>query len=668
MSMSKQTFYIRQIKRLWASIWLFPVLLLLPLIVLTITGISGSSIGIYHQLFYGEEADSSLLLNSPQTIRSDEWMVGTQMAIAQQKNHYNKINQNIGNGEDVSVILDAPHRDWSGLFKPHNFAFFILPFDNAFAFKWWIMAYLLIVSCYLFAVYFLPKQRLFAALLALSLFFSPFIQWWYQYVTLAPIFYGLFGALLFAKILNEANFKKRLALGALLAYVATCFAFILYPPFQIPCAIAIAAFAVGYTLEKYNALKHRDLVQRLSVVGVALIIAAGFSLGFIMTRSETIHTIQNTAYPGKRIEASGGYDVAHFLSGSLNSQLQYSEKSSYYRIPGSNQSLNQSESSNFIFIWPFLLVASLLVIANDYRKDKKLRPDTYCLLLINAALLLLTIRLFLPLPELFGKLTLLESIPHKRTILGFGLLQFIQIVLLVRLIMNRKLTKRLVFLTVSGSFAALSAVNVYLAYKSPGYIGYPKAVLIAGLLAVFIYALLRLRLVIAASLILALSLYMTYQIHPLYAGTKVLNSSEIISRIETLSEESPEKRWVIETGLFENFAIMAGAKSLSGVYYYPQNELWKSISTSKKDEKVYNRFSHVTVSFDRNIDTNIKTRLVPIADDSFKVETEACSNYISEMNVGYLVTNTTLDYSASCFTLVDTVRYPKTTFFIYRAN
>ena len=77
---------------------------------LTIFKISGTSIGIYHNYFYGKSPDSALLANKPRQIRSDEWLVNTQMIRAQSMSNYNETNKDIGNGQDMSLILDVTYK------------------------------------------------------------------------------------------------------------------------------------------------------------------------------------------------------------------------------------------------------------------------------------------------------------------------------------------------------------------------------------------------------------------------------------------------------------------------------------------------------------------------------------------------------------------------------
>jgi hypothetical protein len=105
------------------GIWLFPAILTLILIILSALQINGSSIGFYHEFFYGNAKDPALIAGKPQSIRSDEWIVNTQKTIAQKNDNYKGINTNVGNGEDETLIYDAPTKDWSTIFKPHNIGF-----------------------------------------------------------------------------------------------------------------------------------------------------------------------------------------------------------------------------------------------------------------------------------------------------------------------------------------------------------------------------------------------------------------------------------------------------------------------------------------------------------------------------------------------------------------
>src|SRR5262245_55415239 len=111
---------------------------------------------MYHQILNGNTPDQNLLYGHPQAIRSDEWLVQTPFTAAQSKVDYPLVNPNIGAGFDTSIILDLPHREWTALFRPENFAFFVLPLENAFAFKWWFVSYLLVMAVYALTLVVVP--------------------------------------------------------------------------------------------------------------------------------------------------------------------------------------------------------------------------------------------------------------------------------------------------------------------------------------------------------------------------------------------------------------------------------------------------------------------------------------------------------------------------------
>ena len=131
------------------SVWLFPVLATIVLILLTVFKINGSSVGVYDYLLGGDYS-SNAIVGEPRTVRSDEWVVNTPFIISQIQNNEPLLNKDIASGQDMSLVIDVPYKDWSILFRPQNLIFFTLPIEYAFAFKWWFLAWLLCMSVYLF--------------------------------------------------------------------------------------------------------------------------------------------------------------------------------------------------------------------------------------------------------------------------------------------------------------------------------------------------------------------------------------------------------------------------------------------------------------------------------------------------------------------------------------
>lgn len=655
---------IQTLRRLYKSVWFFPLLLLIPLIILSSLRISGSSIGIYHKFLYGNAKDSNLIIGQPRSIRSDEWLVSTQTALAQKNNGFGRINTNIGDGEDVSLLGDAPYKEWSTIFKPHNWAFFVLPFENAFAFRWWLLAYLLIISCYFFCLSLLPGKRLLGSLLGAALLFSPFVQWWYLVGTLSVLYLSLFIGAAAIKLLRGTKWRSNLWWGLLLAYLLTCFAMMLYPPFQIACAIVTAVFGLGYLLESLGKDKKKLIWQKLSIMAAAVLLAGALTGLFLTTRQSVVQATENTAYPGQRVQLSGGYDVAHLFSSHLATQFQSDVRARHYEIVDKGIT-NQSEAANFILLLPFLFLPALVLLISGYRKNHKI---DWPLLSTSGLFVLILIRLFLPVLNTPFNLLQLGKVPHSRLLIGLGLLSVIHTILFIRNLAGWKQfpTPKVLLLAYC---LAVFGVSLYLGFyahqRAPQFIGYPKIWLLSLPIPVVIYLLMAKRFALAALGLLAFSVFSTVSVNPLYKGLEVVTKTPLSQRVRAVAAANNGK-WAAEGLVFENFGPLNGAASLTGVYQYPQHSLWEPIgSGSQKD--IYNRYAHTILSVDRNPLVDVVTSLqLGSSSDLFLVTTESCSSFLQQRNVRFFITQNKLSTQDSCAKLIDTVTYPSATFYLYQ--
>lgn len=651
--------------KLLRSVWLFPAICTIVLLLLTAFKISGSSIGIYNDIFYGPgHKDSSLLLNKPRPIRSDEWVWNSQMIMAQKNNNFERINKNLGNGQDMSLIIDVPYKDWSAIFRPQNLVFFILPFDNAFAFKWWLMAYLLLLACYFFVLYLLPGRRLLAAALALAVLFSPFVQWWYQYITLAPLYYSLFILIVFMHLLKVNTLKSKLIWGGALAYLMTCMALVLYPPFQIACALVVITFGIGYLLNQTRVNGYKPQAASLIILVGSFIVAGLLTLAFIYTRHDSVLKIENSAYPGRRLVDSGGYNFYHLFSGHLDFQLQFASKADKYQLPKQGIT-NQSEDSNFVLLLPFLLLPSIYLL---YRDHKRKSGMDWLLTLLSVSFLGFVIWLFVPRLSIISKLTLLSRVPQNRLIIGFGLLNLLAIVIFIK-----KLThdKKYIFpenftliytaiIYIFELFLGLHAKNAF-----PGYLGIYRVLAFALPVPVIMYLILRRRFELAALGLAAFGLFMTIGVHPLYRGTGIISQTKLSKDIRAISSRDTG-RWAVEDGYLENFPFLNGAPSLSGIYTVPQLGFWEQVNGA--NPYIYNRYAHTNFTFYRDQLENEPTKIELAGGDHFGIDTEPCGQFIKQNDVKYLLTSYPLNKNDKCLTLVDEVTYPAKHVYIYHVN
>jgi hypothetical protein len=649
--------------RLLRSIWFFPILLLITLLILTVLRISGTSVGIYHSMFYGNTKDSNLLLNKPQSVRSDEWLVTTQLTIAQQAVGFPRINSNIDVGRDMSLVGDAPYKDWSSIFKPQNLAFFILPLEFAFAFKWWLELFLIIVSCYFLVLRFFPGKRLFASLVGTAFGFSPFLFWWYSTGTLAPIFYGLFIIILSMRIINNEKIifiRKQQALlsrviyVAALSYLLVCFALILYPPFQIPIMLVLFTFIAGLFLEKHTPGK--QLVSKASTAKLkiffAAILIAFVTIGlFLHTRAGAVSAINNSKYPSHRTVWSGGTPLYQLFATQLQPQLQRESRGNHY-------SGNQSEASNFLLLLPFIILPGFLLLVYEYKEKSKIN---WPLLTTQICALLFLTHMFLGGANPLYKIFFLDKVPHARLWIGLGFVGFLQMLLITKSIENVDISNRKLTLN-AGVYALLCLISLLWAglYVRSAYPKFISIILLIVLLSlifsVIIFCLLSRRLLWGASILLIFSFASVCKIQPVYRGLGPLKDNKLFQKIQSISK--PTDSWATaDTLQIENFALVNGRDSVTGIKLYPELPIWRQAEGSKSDY-IYNRYAHVI--FVSAPDFKETFRLVH--PDFFEVGI-SCNKFITS-NVDFILD--TYPINRPCLKLNDKIIFPGDTFFIYR--
>lgn len=654
--------------RVVRSVWFFPAILVILLLTATLCKLNGSSVGVFYQNLYGATAkDPNLIANHPQAIRSDEWEVNTPFTMSQVRNHFKTTNPDIGKGEDVATVLDVPYKDWSTLFKPQNWLFFIAPLAYAFAFKWWLIGVLLMLGCYAFTLALLPGRRLLASLLSVGLFFSPFIQWWYQSTTILPIAYGLGIIALVVPMLRKGTSKKtNILLGSLLGYLVTCYILTLYVPFLIPVGLSIVAFLFGHWLNLYSS-DHKGrkalLKQTLYVVipaAIGLLLAAIF----LADHSAVVQALSQSVYPGHRTVLSGHFSFKQFLNGYYNLQLQDNKRAIYYP-------LNQSEASNFILIFPLLLPLFAWIAT---RKHTNKTPRDWRLIALLAVTALFLIRLFVPFSEFFFNLIQLNRIPHDRLLIGFGMLNILYLVLAIEWLSKEghRVSQRMI--RGSTLFAWITVVWIGLATRTalPGYLGSRLKILtISTIIAAIVWLILRKHFTWALGLLLLFSFFSTARINPLYRGLGPLDTSKLVSTITTLGKSGGAWITTADGGgaNFENLIPAAGLPSLSGVYAYPQLSIWQSIGKTPADTAVYNRYAHVFFSIEPVPTTTHPSAAYfdPPALDAFRIHADACSPLLAKNNISYILSATMLE-SSPCLQLVGEVTYPTMHFTIYRVS
>lgn len=650
----------REILSFSRSVWFFPFLITLVFVSLVVLKINGSSVGIYHYALYGNTIeDKDLIYGSPKTVRSDEWLTWTQHTVAQDEANYPTFDTRRGNDSDVTKNAEIPVSNWVNVFRPHNWSFFLLPFEHAFAFKWWSSAYILVLSCYFFLLRILSNKKLLAILLSLSFALSPFVLWWYQSMLLLSLAYGFLIMIVGVRIISQEKLPKvkspllTYSIYTLtLTYLGVSFALLLYPPYAIPVILGAATFLFGYLLNLRfdKKVPVGQLLKRLFPFTIAAVVTLVILLAYAGSHRDMITRTSNTIYPGNRQTTSGDLPLSALFDGFLMPVLQDNIRAENYRT-------NQSEASNFILLLPFLLIPSFIIQVIYFRRYRKI---DWALLGVQLLGLLFIVRAVVPVDSILYKALLLNLVPNARLKAGLGFAGLIQLALIIKTIPGLELSKRIKYAgsTIGGvvCFVILLYFGLRVMDQYPDFLDTYALMLglafsFSAIVVTFLAGTFRL----AASFLLLFTIASSFRIVPLYHGLDFLRGSEVVKSIKKNS--GPEDRWITTDDLyFSNLPLAANRKLVSGSQEYPDLELWKQLD--EKYENIYNRQARAVF-----ITTNPAMDKMELSQANFfKVKFE-CSEFVLG-NVDYVLG--VFPINQPCLKQIDAVSYPRKSFYIYK--
>lgn len=598
--------------------------------ILTTLKISGSSIGIWDKYISGEINKDNVIAGIPRTIRSDEWLVATPLLISQAKSGFEVNNKNIGLAENTSVIYDAPNKHWSTIFKPHNWSFFFLPLENAFAFKWWFRGGLLIISSYLLLLLLTNRNINLSIAGSLMIFFTPMVQWWYAIQIMEPLAYG-FLALYFAIRIQDYESIKRLILYSIFLYYSmVAFALAFYPAFQIPIIYVLITIFLTTVIQKFTILKKNLSVKFLTLVSL-LILSILTLYAYYQSNLETINTILNSSYPGSRFENGGNYNLLLLLSGPFSFLLQLNSIS----IP--NIFGNQTEGSNFIFIVPGLILSIVLIVKFILQKSLFKKYNIIFLGLILLNIFILTFQ-FIGFPDLIAKYSLLYLVPENRSIIALGLSSFFIFILFINEVQAGRIEFkdiRINYLITICLIIFISVIGLRINMYYPEYTR--NLLIVMGTSLVFgitLFLVLTKKIQHALVTLVLICFISAGAVNPLYIGLKPLYKSDFSTRLNELNNKyNPDGKykWATFDNIFwGNFLISQGIPTLNGTHLYPQLEIWKPLDTENQHLKNYNRYSHII--FNANENNSVVSFENP-SQDSLQVNINPCHEFFTRNEV-----------------------------------
>ncbi|MBP6976430.1 hypothetical protein KBH77_03525 [Patescibacteria group bacterium] len=610
---------------------IYPLLITLSVCILALLHLNGSSVGIFNNVLSKDiSQDQNLLLGEPRGIRSDQYMVMLPIIISQDINQNPEVNSNMGANTNL-ITQTAPSKNMLSLFRPTMLPFLILEDSEiAYSLYWFGEFALLLISTYLLLLILTKKNILISVLGSMIFLFTPFIHWWNQTNIITWISFILVFLL---TILKEDSWKKAAVWGIGLLYSMITFLFILYPPFQISVSYIAFTLLLGYSLNNLKVIK-QNLKIIVPILITVIILFLLFSMLVYNRYLDVIQLIMGTNYPGERFISAGEGNVLHLFNGFYNILLQIKSNTPPFS--------NQSESSNFLLLFPPIVFLVLYKSIKTYSHSKEI---DWIPVLISLNLIFFTIWYLIPLPDFISKYSLLYLVPPRRLLIGFGYGSYILMFYLLgnnfREFKNK--SDNIIIAILSFLFGLL----IYFVGKglyniSPSFFEYPSVfnyeykILLASIFATFItYLLLKKHTKLFLIGFLTFSIISTIFINPLYKGLDILINTDLANYIQEISKNDDSKWIAYENDTLAQYALANNASIIDGIHLYPQFKIWKILDPEEKYINIYNRYAHINISEYEEGDEYMRL----LQQDLIEINISPCDERLDRLNVKYIITD-----------------------------
>jgi hypothetical protein len=569
-----------------------------------------------------------IIAGDPLAIRSDEWLVASPFILSQKKNHFPVTNEALGNGK-IPLVMGLPANHVLSAIKPALWGYYLLDVERGFSWHWNFKIFPFLIAAFLFLMLFTRNNFIISVFGSCLLFLSSSIQWWS--INTEEFTYGFLIVISFLYILYSSCTRIIIFNGIIFLLAAYSYAMILYPPYQVPMAYFMMALIMGFIISRTNFnLIWQKKWTKLFVLGLSMGLLLALVYLFFEECKETIQTVTNTVYPGKRSETGGNMS---FLALFRDNFSWFLTQKSY-----PPQWENICELSSYMMLSPIVV----LMITYSYIKTKKINYLFIPLLLFQ---LVIYVWLFWGLPEFLAKLSLFSLSPTKRTYFIFGFTNIVFTLLYLAQLKqpvaahsgdNRKMAISFVII-----FGVVLSLN-YLINKKSTDAFFTKAQIFNATLfaAVLNWLILYFKerkifqyLFYAVSIsFVASNLF----INPLSIGLSPFLKNKIYKTVAEIEEKDPGAKWLVFGHMTApNFLKAAGINCFNGVQFAPHLEELKILDPTLQRKNIYNRYAHIMyypfIDGKDSVDFNL------IQPDFYHVKMDPCSPRLKQLGIKYIM-------------------------------
>ncbi len=537
----------------------------------TILKLHGSSLGYISNILTG--ADTANLWGTKRDIRSDEFVVFTQMALSQVKSDFKWFSDIWGySSSDMFMIYGQPIKNLVTIFRPFSVGYILLGAEYGLAFFWCSRWVFLFLSSFEFGRLITNDKRKLSLSYAFLIAFAPIVQWWFSINGFVEmLIFGQMAVILFLKYFRTESIKIKILVMLLLVVCAGGYILTLYPAWMIPMFYVFLACIIAVIIENHKVIKFKK--NDFVIWGLGVIVLLIGMLYIFTTSKTTIEAIANTIYPGKR----------RYLGGPIENIIELFRGWTSY-IWSFTDSVNPCEKVCFISFFPIGMILSVIILFKQKKNDVWL----ICLNIVNILLVIYTI---LELPPFIASITLLGN-SSVRMIVAIGL---INLMILIRALLHYEYNEKhlKIFLPLVLIIAAFSFYGVK-EIVSPG-----LKLLIIMFIAVSITIILRYSLSVGKNQFLSLVVVITLIgggiVNPVETGLSHIYNSAIVKSIDKINSEEDGLWFVNSSFVFANLPTITGAHTLNALATYPDIELWNKLGL-QESENIWNRYSHMTAN------------------------------------------------------------------------